>query len=365
MLALSMQQELQDAELARTMQMKEGQSMRVVRNGNLRQTVPGPVRASGESGYGPPPRRCCGGKRLCSAGVMLMVIGGGAFLIANYGSSIWKKLGGNPDDLPPFFHDDWGSGGGSGSGGNATQGEFSEWKTSKKGLELKIRNALTSDWDPYFEEAVKDWNMAPALQLSTDYVDADPSCKEVRGIMKVCNKDFGQTGWTGLNEVYYEGKWIVKSVAKMNEYYLSTSQTTNAEKLFVMCHEIGHGFGLPHRDEIANNADLGSCMDYTYRFENNKRPDALIDFDNLENLYGRINGKRSMLRVSKSRNELQSDRLPEEIEEVEHGSKRMLYREGKLLHQSKFREVYENHIGDDERVVTTLLLARSFDDVAD
>jgi hypothetical protein len=30
-----------------------------------------------------------------------------------------------------------------------------------------------------------------------------------------------------------------------------------------MCQEVGHDFGLDHQDENSNNANLGSCMDYT------------------------------------------------------------------------------------------------------
>jgi len=50
---------------------------------------------------------------------------------------------------------------------------------------------------------------------------------------------------------------------------------------------MGHGFGLPHRDENPNNANLGSCLDYTNRHEGNQHPDE-EDYQNLENLYGRI-----------------------------------------------------------------------------
>lgn len=266
-------------------------------------------------------------------------------------------MGGDPNDLPPFFHDNWGDG----PNGNLTSGEFSEWRNKKNGLGLKIRNALTEDWDEYFDEAVNDWNASPALSLTTDNVAADPDCGMVRGIMKVCNKEYGMTGWTGLNEVYFEGDSIAASVAKMNESYLKSKGTTVAEKLFVMCHEIGHGFGLPHRDEIANNADLGSCLDYTYRFEKNMRPDTIIDFENLENLYGTVGDRRrrSMLRnndSSESQTELQDK--PLSFEKVAQSqSRRWHYREGRLLHQSKHKEIYENHLGNQVRVVTTLLLA--------
>ena len=30
-----------------------------------------------------------------------------------------------------------------------------------------------------------------------------------------------------------------------------------------MCQEIAHDFGLGHQDEVFNNPNLGSCMDYT------------------------------------------------------------------------------------------------------
>ena len=287
---------------------------------------------------------------------MLVVIGTAALLVLFYGSSIWDRLGGDPNDLPPFFQDNWGKGDGS------AQGEFSQWRNNKKGLELTIRNALSSSWDPFFVEAVRDWNAAPALLLTTEDASEDPECDEVRGIMKVCNNFYGKTGWTGLNEVYFEGKNIAASVAKMNEDYLSTSSTTEAEKQYVMCHELGHGFGLPHRDEIANNPDLGSCLDYTYRFANNKQPDAVIDFENLKNLYGVIGGsERKLLRNEKSQDgnpeneKLQKHRPFEEITQM----KRWHYKEGRLLHSSKHKEIYENELGHGVRVVTTLLLAKN------
>ena len=287
---------------------------------------------------------------------MLVIIGTAALLVLFYGSSIWDRLGGDPNDLPPFFQDNWGKGDGS------AQGEFSQWRNNKKGLELTIRNALSSSWDPFFVEAVRDWNAAPALLLTTEDASEDPECDEVRGIMKVCNNFYGKTGWTGLNEVYFEGKNIAASVAKMNEDYLSTSSTTEAEKQYVMCHELGHGFGLPHRDEIANNPDLGSCLDYTYRFANNKQPDAVIDFENLKNLYGVIGGsERKLLRNEKSQDgkpeneKLQKHRPFEEITQME----RWHYKEGRLLYSSKHKEIYENELGHGVRVVTTLLLAKN------
>ena len=62
-----------------------------------------------------------------------------------------------------------------------------------------------------------------------------------------------------------------------------------------MCQEIAHDFGLGHQDEIFNNANLGSCMDYTddpdgglggavNNDPSNEHPN-LHDYDQLETIY--------------------------------------------------------------------------------
>lgn len=155
---------------------------------------------------------------------MAIIVGGAAICIVLFGSNIWERLGGNSDDLPAFFQDNWPESGGS--------GEFTQWRNRSKGLELLIQNSLTSDWDVYFVEAVADWNEAPALSLMTEDIDVDPNCSSVTGIMKVCNDSYGLTGWTGLNEVYFTGgnSKISASVAKMNESYLKGK--SDAEKQY-------------------------------------------------------------------------------------------------------------------------------------
>jgi hypothetical protein len=54
-----------------------------------------------------------------------------------------------------------------------------------------------------------------------------------------------------------------------------------------MCQEIAHDFGLDHQDEIFENANLGSCMDYTNNPlgpPSNEHPNA-HDFEELELIY--------------------------------------------------------------------------------
>lgn len=89
-------------------------------------------------------------------------------------------------------------------------------------------------------------NYSPSLDLQFAVnPKPDPECGAIRDVMKVCNSRYGNVGWSGLNEIYFEGDYIISSIAKMNESYLSGSQ--DVEKQYVMCHEIGHGFGLPQR----------------------------------------------------------------------------------------------------------------------
>jgi len=117
-----------------------------------------------------------------------------------------------------------------------------------------------------------------------------------------------------------------------------------------MCHELGHGFGLPHRDEVPNNPDLGSCLDYTFRFENNMHPDSVVDFDNLKNLYGVIGNRRSL-----------HEEVGDEVifNDIILRKRDWSHENGRMLHQSGRHQVYENDLGGGLRVVTTLLLAKN------
>ena len=57
-----------------------------------------------------------------------------------------------------------------------------------------------------------------------------------------------------------------------------------------MCQEIAHDFGLDHQDENFNNANLGSCMDYTNDPEgppSNVQPNA-HDYEELESIYAHL-----------------------------------------------------------------------------
>lgn len=194
--------------------------------------------------------------------VIAIIAAGVAYFFASRNSGGGIQLPG----LPNFGHQDQ---------FNATTPEESpKWDTgfSNNGLQLMILNALDSDWYSFFDQAVADWdNGSPdVLTLSTSVVSPDSACQPLDGVMKVCNGDYGDNGWRGLNTAVITATGtITSSIAQMNEFYLS--KESDARKQYTMCHEIGHGFGLGHVDENFDNKDLGTCMDYTNNPEGTHR----------------------------------------------------------------------------------------------
>jgi len=161
------------------------------------------------------------------------------------------------------------------------------WKSSfiqpnNGGLNLKLVNVLDDTWQNEFKLAVADWNESPALTLKTERRDVDHLCTRVDGVMIVCNGNFGDTGWVGINENSIQRNAIISSVSKMNEYYLRNANF--AHRRFTMCHEIGHGLGLPHTDENPYNSNLGNCLDYTDDPEENLYPGE-VNFEKVARMY--------------------------------------------------------------------------------
>jgi len=163
---------------------------------------------------------------------------------------------------------------------------------STGGLELMIVNALETNWHEFFNTAVSQWdNGTPdALNLTTSVQDPQPACNAEDRLLKVCNGNYGETQWIGINMLLIENGWIYSSKARMNDFYLTGNQTVDFPQMaYTMCHEIGHGFGLPHTDENFYNNDLGNCMDLTDNPDVNMQPDT-PNFNFLAQLYGTVDG---------------------------------------------------------------------------
>ena len=234
-----------------------------------------------------------------------------------------------------------------------------KWKNTGSGLSLTLLNSLDVKWDGFFDSAVSDWGAAPSLALSSSKY-ARPTtiiCNQLSGVMRACNDEYGDTGWLGINEaVYYtynntknevsgiNENIILSSVVKINDSYLEGA--SDFKKQYVLCHEIGHGFGLRHRDDDRNNEDLGSCLDISNNFTATMRPDS-IDFNNLRDLYGNIITSRNLRYDRKERS--QDFEEIKQMSQMKHGRKR-------LLRRSAYTEVYETTFNGGITMISTLLL---------
>ncbi len=135
---------------------------------------------------------------------------------------------------------------------------------SSNGITLDVGDNVSSTWDPYLDEAISDWN-STYVQLNEVPGGTRPkSCRPTAGQIEACSARYGNTGWLGLAQIWLSGGHISQAITKLNDYYFDTpTYNTPAWRRLVACQEIAHDFGLDHQDEKFDNANLGSCMDYT------------------------------------------------------------------------------------------------------
>lgn len=141
------------------------------------------------------------------------------------------------------------------------------WARTANPFTLKVNDNLTSIWEPYLGEAQTDWNKSTTLDLNVIWQNPLSSvrkCASVTGQIEICNARYGQNGWLGIAGISISGTHITKGYTKLNDTYFEMAQyNTPAYRRFVTCQELGHDFGLDHQDEVFDNPNLGSCMDYT------------------------------------------------------------------------------------------------------
>jgi hypothetical protein len=139
------------------------------------------------------------------------------------------------------------------------------WARSSNPLTLAVGDNVSSIWDGHLTAAIADWNSSAVLDL-TRVAGGSPhkNCRPTAGRIEVCNSSYGNNGWLGIAQIWVSGCHITQATTKLNDYYFNTAQyNTAAYRQFVTCQEIAHDFGLDHQDEVFNNPNLGSCMDYT------------------------------------------------------------------------------------------------------
>ena len=140
------------------------------------------------------------------------------------------------------------------------------WARTANPLALNLGDNVSTIWDDYLAIASTDWSVSSVLNtmIVAGRTTSDPKkCRPTSGRIEVCSANYGGA-WLGLAQIWVSGGHIYQATTKVNDFYFNKAKyNTPAWKQFVMCQEVGHTFGLAHQDEIFNNANLGSCMDYT------------------------------------------------------------------------------------------------------
>lgn len=138
------------------------------------------------------------------------------------------------------------------------------WARTANPFTLQLGDNVSSVWDKYLATTSLDWSVSAELDTVVVAGKAKGNCLPTTGRVEVCNKTYGNNGWLGIASVWASGSHITKATTKLNDTYFNTPKyNTPAWRQLVMCQEVGHTFGLDHQDEIFDNLNLGTCMDYT------------------------------------------------------------------------------------------------------
>lgn len=173
-------------------------------------------------------------------------------------------------------------------------------------LQLGANLIGTGVWDEPLRIASVDWNESVLIN-KLDIGLSNPNCDPTPGRVEVCNDGYGFNGWLGIASIWAtrgKSNHITQATVRVNDTYFSADYSNGyydspAWRDFVMCQEVGHTFGLGHQDENFDNANLGTCMDYTSYPDgldangdivdlDNRRPNQ-HDYDMLTDMYAHLN----------------------------------------------------------------------------
>ncbi|MEK7068285.1 MAG: hypothetical protein AAB964_00540, partial [Patescibacteria group bacterium] len=178
---------------------------------------------------------------------------------------------------------------------NHAWGEY-HWARTTPTFTLALGDNVSGAWDSYLAQASTDWNASSIVDTAVVPGTTNKSwglytpkrCHPATGRGEVCSAKYGSTGWLGVASIWISGSHITAGTVKMNDSYFNTATYNKpAWRALVMCQEIGHIFGLDHQDEAFNNANLGTCMDYTSSPDTNQHPNA-HDYEMLETIYAHL-----------------------------------------------------------------------------
>ena len=140
------------------------------------------------------------------------------------------------------------------------------------------------------------------------------------------------------------GKHITSGSVRLNDTYFDTpTYNTSAWRQLVVCQEVGHTFGLDHQDENFDNANLGTCMDYTSDPSTNQHPNK-HDYDELQIIYAHLDSTTTAGAAARGALGSPPDSPSEwgQLMKTTHGGK---------------TQVFERDFGNGQKVVTFVIWA--------
>lgn len=175
------------------------------------------------------------------------------------------------------------------------------WARTSNPFTLTLLDAVAPAWDASLGTASTDWSASSVLDTTVTFSAASAKrCRAVPGKVLVCSAAYGSRGWLGVASIWASGDHITQGTVKVNDtYFASGTYNTPAWRALVMCQEIGHTFGLGHQDESFDNANLGTCMDYTSDPSTNQHPNQ-HDYDQLEAIYSHLDATTTVATATAS-----------------------------------------------------------------
>jgi hypothetical protein len=243
---------------------------------------------------------------------------------------------------------------------NHSWGNYHWARTNNNLFNLPLGDNVTLAWDSYLGTTATDWSTSSVLDTTIVAGKTSRSnCRPTSGRVEVCNYRYGSNGWLGVAQIWVNGSHIVQGTTKVNDTYFKTAKyNTPAWRNLVMCQEVGHTFGLDHQDEIFNNTNLGTCMDYTNDPSglagtngtlSNEHPNA-HDYDQLATIYTHLDTKTTVGSTSAA------STMPPAANQ---GNLNSRAEWGRKIHESPNGqlELYERDFGGGKRMFTFVILA--------
>ncbi len=220
------------------------------------------------------------------------------------------------------------------------------WARTSNPFTIKLGDNVNTAWDAYLAQASSDWSVSDVLDTAIVAGGTRPkSCRPTSGRVEVCNAAYGGTGWLGVAQIWISGLHITQGTVKLNDTYFNTATyNTPAWRAMVTCQEVGHTFGLAHQDENFNNANLGTCMDYTSDPSTNQHPNA-HDYEELNIIYSHLDTTTTIG---------QTVNLPNAMTDVDYSGPQQW---GRLMKQQGNTAIYELDFGGGRKIVTFVVWA--------